>query len=214
MRNEERDSFTGSRADSTTAARAVCPLRRSALRAVRFLSPSSLPSSYSHFSFDTLSLSDAPNAITTRATMSSDAASLLTVSSSTPLVDASTSAKVRATFRPQFSLALTNMSNPMQSPSFLSKLLKRSPSPRASESSFSTKPPPSSEDVFREVMTLDARHGHPSVQALSLKTPPRTPHKPKPWPSKPAQSSQDIFDEVMRLNAKHGHPSVQALSVR
>ncbi|TNY19965.1 hypothetical protein DMC30DRAFT_417379 [Rhodotorula diobovata] len=124
--------------------------------------------------------------------MSSDAASLLTVSSSTPLVDASTSAKSR---------------------SFLSELLKRTPSPRALSSS-STKPPLSSEDVFREVMALNARHGHPSVQVYSLKAPLRTPRKPKPSPSKPAQSPHEVFEGVMGLNAKHGHPSVQALSVR
>ncbi|GAA5859424.1 hypothetical protein JCM9279_006037, partial [Rhodotorula babjevae] len=68
------------------------------------------------------------------------AASLRTVSSSTPLVERPSSPKTS---------------------SILSKLFKRSPSRTSSSPSA---PPPSSEAIFREVMALNARHGHPSVQ--------------------------------------------------
>ncbi|GAA5999114.1 uncharacterized protein JCM10292_003338 [Rhodotorula paludigena] len=125
--------------------------------------------------------------------MSSDTASVLSYSSTTPL---------------------TAPSTPMRkTSSLLSKMFKRSPSPAPSE-------PLSAEDTFREIMHLNARHGHPSVQAYSVPTAsPKSPSQKKPakrTPSSPtpAPSAQDAFDEIMRLNAKHGHPSIQAHFVR
>ncbi|BGP48184.1 hypothetical protein JCM10450v2_004056 [Rhodotorula kratochvilovae] len=124
--------------------------------------------------------------------MSSDTASVISFSSSTPLTGASSSPK---------------------SSSLLNKLFKRS-----SPSSRPASPPKSSEEVFREIMALNARHGDPSVQAYSVKTSSRSTRKSPSPPAKRApsspQSSQDIFNEVMRLNARHGDPTVQAYSVR
>ncbi|GAA5942639.1 hypothetical protein JCM3775_003664 [Rhodotorula graminis] len=124
--------------------------------------------------------------------MLNDAASLHTVNSSTPLVGGSSSLKTST---------------------FMAKLFKRSSSRRSTSP---PTPPPSSEAIFREVTALNARHGHPSVQAHSVKSSPRTNRSSSPTqPARPSPpSAQDVFAEIMSLNAKHGHPSVQAFSVR
>ncbi|GAA5919699.1 hypothetical protein JCM8208_005018, partial [Rhodotorula glutinis] len=115
--------------------------------------------------------------------MHSDAASVHTVSSSTPLVDRSCSSKTSR---------------------LMSKLFKRSSRRSTSPST----PSPSSEAIFREVMALNARHGHPTVQAHSVKASPRTVRSTSSSSAKRApaspQSAQDIFAEIMSLNAKHG----------
>ncbi|GAA5821472.1 hypothetical protein JCM3770_000916 [Rhodotorula araucariae] len=121
--------------------------------------------------------------------MSSDAVSVLSFSSSAPLTGAPWSRKPSCLF---------------------AKLFKR-------PSSGSSRPTLSSEEIFREVMALNAHHGDPSVQAYSVKSTARSPRKPSSQAkrsSSPPQSSQDIFNEVMRLNARHGDPSVQAYSVK
>ncbi|GAA5829679.1 hypothetical protein JCM3766R1_001261 [Sporobolomyces carnicolor] len=83
-----------------------------------------------------------------------------------------------------------------------------------------------SHDVFSQIMALNARHGHPSVQAYSVETRPvsstiKTKSSPSPSSTKkvktksdPLPPPYDVFDEIMRLNARHGHPSVQAHFVR
>ncbi|GAA5829694.1 hypothetical protein JCM3766R1_001267 [Sporobolomyces carnicolor] len=84
-----------------------------------------------------------------------------------------------------------------------------------------------SHDVFSQIMALNARHGHPSVQAYSVETRPvgssklQTKSSPSPSSTKKAKTKNDplpppydAFDEIMRLNARHGHPSVQAHFVR
>ncbi|BGO94156.1 hypothetical protein NBRC10512_003773 [Rhodotorula toruloides] len=134
--------------------------------------------------------------------MSSDAASTYSFSSTAPLTGSGSSPK---------------------SPSLLSKLLRRSPSPKAPRPA---SPPKTPEETFREIMALNASHGDPSVQAYHLKTSPRpkAPKAPKsasPSPTRSSSSSspataskRDAFAEIMALNAKHGDPSVQAYFVR
>ncbi|GAA5825415.1 hypothetical protein JCM5353_003622 [Sporobolomyces roseus] len=76
-------------------------------------------------------------------------------------------------------------------------------------------------DAFSEIMALNARHGHPSVQAHSVKTSQKSSSKSK-LESKPTSSSlpsslpppYDAFEAIMRINARSGHPSVQAHFVR
>ncbi|GAA5998914.1 hypothetical protein JCM5350_005488 [Sporobolomyces pararoseus] len=80
-------------------------------------------------------------------------------------------------------------------------------------------------DLFAQIMALNARHGHPSVQAHSFKV---KPVEKKSKTSKRSTSSSskvesipsgappayDAFEAIMRINAQHGHPSVQAAFVR
>ncbi|GAA5987985.1 hypothetical protein JCM5350_007848 [Sporobolomyces pararoseus] len=79
-------------------------------------------------------------------------------------------------------------------------------------------------DLFAQIMALNARHGHPSVQAHSCKA---RPVEKKSKTSKRSTSSSkvasipsgpppayDTFEAIMRINAQHGHPSVQAAFVR
>ncbi|BGP32079.1 hypothetical protein JCM10296v2_003858 [Rhodotorula toruloides] len=132
--------------------------------------------------------------------MSSDAASTYSFSSTAPL---------------------TGSGSP-KSPSLLSKLLRRTPSPKAARPA---SPPKSAEETYREIMALNASHGDPSIQAYHLKTT----SKPKPAEAPKSASSsatrspssspstapkRDAFTEIMALNAKHGDPSVQAYFVR
>ncbi|GAA5887467.1 hypothetical protein JCM16303_003425 [Sporobolomyces ruberrimus] len=77
------------------------------------------------------------------------------------------------------------------------------------------------QQIFAEIMSLNARHGHPSVQAHFVQTRPvsksksKTPKQPKPTASSPEYPpAYDAFEEIMRLNARHGHPSAQAHFVR
>ncbi|GAA5919117.1 hypothetical protein JCM6882_005128, partial [Rhodosporidiobolus microsporus] len=112
--------------------------------------------------------------------------------------------------------------------SFLARLF--TPSTRVVRST-STSSPTDPESILREILALNARHGHPEVQAYSVPSLPYTPTKksrsssarvqppsspsPPPKYSKHApQSPQETFEEIMRLNARHGAPDVQALSVR
>ncbi|BGO94160.1 hypothetical protein NBRC10512v2_002568 [Rhodotorula toruloides] len=132
--------------------------------------------------------------------MSSDAASTYSFSSTAPLTGAGSSPK---------------------SPSLLSKLLRRSPSPEAARPASPPKTK-TSEETFREIMALNASHGDPSVQAYYLKTTakPKSPKSASPSPARSASSSptstpkRDAFTEIMALNAKHGDPSVQAYFVK
>ncbi|PRQ69875.1 hypothetical protein AAT19DRAFT_11896 [Rhodotorula toruloides] len=157
------------------------------------------------FSFFTTSPQDillAPKLSTTlnyfkTATMSSDAASTYSFSSTAPLTGAGSSPK---------------------SPSLLSKLLRRTPSPKAARPA---SPPKTAEETFREIMALNASHGDPSVQAYHLKTAPKTktakpsksaspsPPRSPSSSSSPAAPRSDAFSEIMALNATHGDPSVQ-----
>ncbi|GAA5992762.1 hypothetical protein JCM5350_003378 [Sporobolomyces pararoseus] len=80
-------------------------------------------------------------------------------------------------------------------------------------------------DLFAQIMVLNARHGHPSVQAHSFKVQPvekkskttkrstSSVSKVESIPSGPPPA-YDAFEAIMRINAKHGHPSVQALFAR
>ncbi|GAA6062504.1 hypothetical protein JCM10212_006353 [Sporobolomyces blumeae] len=105
---------------------------------------------------------------------------------------------------------------------FLSKL---SSSSRMSDSRLSVSQSKAPYDAFAEIMALNARHGHPSVQAYSVKSAPSSPSsapKLSLWkrskrtsvPEAPPPPPYDAFDAIMRLNARHGHPSVQAHFVR
>ncbi|GAA5960766.1 hypothetical protein JCM3765_007327 [Sporobolomyces pararoseus] len=67
-------------------------------------------------------------------------------------------------------------------------------------------------DLFSQIMALNARHGHPSVQ--KSKTSKRSTYsssssKVESIPSGPPPA-HDTFEAIMRINAQHGHPSVQA----
>ncbi|GAA5973321.1 hypothetical protein JCM3765_000075, partial [Sporobolomyces pararoseus] len=82
-------------------------------------------------------------------------------------------------------------------------------------------------DLFTQIMALNARHGHPSVQAHSFKVRPvekklktskrstssSSSSKVESIPSGPPPA-YDSFEAIMRINAQHGHPSVQAAFVR
>ncbi|GAA5989429.1 hypothetical protein JCM10908_000471 [Rhodotorula pacifica] len=105
--------------------------------------------------------------------MSSDAASLYSVTSTTPLTAAAGSAR------------------------------------RANKSS---------EEIFQEIMSINASSGAPHVKAYMLnstKSEKRATTAASTATSKakktrsPPKSSQEIADEIMRINAVHGHPSVQ-----
>ncbi|GAA5825395.1 hypothetical protein JCM5353_003615 [Sporobolomyces roseus] len=71
-------------------------------------------------------------------------------------------------------------------------------------------------DAFSEIMALNARHGHPSVQAHLVKSSKKSSSKSK-LTSTPSSSSlpsgppppYDAFEAIMRINARSGHPSVQ-----
>ncbi|BGP16176.1 hypothetical protein JCM10213_001392 [Rhodosporidiobolus nylandii] len=118
--------------------------------------------------------------------------------------------------------SLTSSSAAKPKHTFLRKLF--SSSPRAT-------PAPSPQDpesILREILSLNARHGAPEVQAFSVRTsPPKSSSSssssssnraPCPLPPKyskrPPPTAQETFDEIMKLNAKHGAPDVQALYVR
>ncbi|GAA5840805.1 hypothetical protein JCM11251_001702 [Rhodosporidiobolus azoricus] len=81
------------------------------------------------------------------------------------------------------------------------------------------------EAILRDILALNARHGHPEVQAYSVPILPHTPSKrsrssaahvqpPPKYSKRPAPTSQEVFDEIMRLNRTHGAPDVQALSFK
>ncbi|GAA5918168.1 hypothetical protein JCM1841_005284 [Sporobolomyces salmonicolor] len=118
----------------------------------------------------------------------SDAASIYSFSSTTPLTTKGAAAP-KSVFRRFFSSSSAGVSKPASS---------------SSDAPY---------DAFAEIMALNARHGHPSVQAHFVKSSPRSTKLkssagaavPEPKPSAP----YDAFTEIMRLNAKHGHPSVQ-----
>ncbi|GAA5840782.1 hypothetical protein JCM11251_001696 [Rhodosporidiobolus azoricus] len=81
------------------------------------------------------------------------------------------------------------------------------------------------EAILRDILALNARHGHPEVQAYSVPILPHTPSKksrsftirvqpPPKYSKRPEPTPQEIFDEIMRLNRTHGAPDVQALSFK
>ncbi|POY75740.1 hypothetical protein BMF94_1150 [Rhodotorula taiwanensis] len=121
--------------------------------------------------------------------MFSDSASLYSTSSQTPLVGKDTK-KSRSLFR-----------------RILNKIDE------------ATAPTSSPQDMFDEIMAINASSGDPHVKAYmahrtsalaSSEMPTSTTKKTKKVRSQP--TGQEIADEIMRINATSGHPSIQAYS--
>ncbi|GAA5882710.1 hypothetical protein JCM3774_004527 [Rhodotorula dairenensis] len=88
---------------------------------------------------------------------------------------------------------------------------------RMFKSDRTSRPAPTPEETFREIMSINASSGAPEVKAFMYESKPEkravavaaaTAKKAKKTKA-PPKTSQEIADEIMHLNAVHGHPSIQ-----
>lgn len=145
------------------------------------------------------------------ANMSSESASLYSTTSTVPVSLYSVSSK---TLLKSEEAPSPRQSSSSKSRSLLAKIFHKS------ASSTPARPPQTPEEIFREIMNINASSGAPQVKAWMYHSEweekravptKKTAKKLKSTsPRAPLRTSQETADEIMRLNATHGHPSVKA----